>query len=236
MTMSNSFTFLDLGPWNDLRRRAVLSWWRPDVLGAHEGWSLSKADPGQVLACFSELKLKPGIKLWAYQFKENDSGNGFVIALPAGSDPLDYLPTPEAPLPVSPVQLMSVLEGDATPQSYFQASLFLRECKELGALGHGINWLDHHLLTNDCWDNTKGPHVGYNFEPLVVNLHDWNWLCDMPQQFVPRLETRGPDSGPRLTFYTYHGRNDPRITRHEDVFATQGYSLHSKEETIALAK
>ena len=53
---------------------------------AATGWSKSLIDPAKLVEIFAPLKLKKGIVLRAYQFKEGGNGNGVVWAMPANAE------------------------------------------------------------------------------------------------------------------------------------------------------
>lgn len=216
--MTTTHRFQDLEQANERRRRAVLTWFRPEVLDAPEGWSVSRADPSELLECFPPLALRPGVKLCGYQFRDGTSGNGLVLALPQEAAPELFLPEPHsAPGLAAYADVLAAVRGDASPESYFAASLFRRECDEFGAFGDGISWLDQHLLNNDCWDAAGAQVVSHNYEELSLRRDEWSWLEPPPDDFAPLLEADG--TGLTLTFHTYHGRRDARITRHVDTFA-----------------
>jgi hypothetical protein len=216
--MTTTHRFSDLEQANARRRRAVLTWFRPEVLDAPEGWSVSKADASELLECFPPLGLRPDIKLCGYQFRDGDSGNGLVVALPREVAPELFLPDPHAaPDLTAYADVLAAVRGDGSPESYFAASLFRRECGEFGATGHGISWLDQHLLNDDCWDVAGGQVVSHNYEQLSLRRDEWSWLEPPPDDFAPVLEADGPAL--TLTFYTYYGREDPGITRHVDTFS-----------------
>jgi hypothetical protein len=126
---------------------------------------------------------------------------------------------------------MSAVLGDGSPESYFAASLFRRECGEFGASGDGISWLDHHLLNENCWDADGGRVVSHNYEELSLRRDDWAWLEPPPDDFAPVLEAGG--AALTLTFHTYHGRRDEKITRHVDTFDGADYRFGPAARVIA---
>jgi hypothetical protein len=142
------------------------------------------------------------------------------VALPPEVAPELFLPDPpSAPGLAVYADVSAAVRGDGSPESYFAASLFRRECGEFGASGHGISWLDQHLLNDDCWDAPGERVVSHNHEELSLSRDEWSWLEPPPDDFAPMLEA--DDTALTLTFYTYHGREDARITRHVDTF-TEG--------------
>lgn len=230
--MTTMHRFPDLAQANERRRRAVLTWFRPEVLDAPEGWSVSRADAGELLECFSPLRLRPDMKLCGYQFREGDSGNGLVGALPREAAPELLLPDPPSALGLAAyADVMAFVQGDGSPESYFAASLFQRECSEFGAFGHGSSWLDYHLLNDDCWDASGEPFVSHNYERVSLRRDEWSWLEPPPADFAPTLETGG--AVPVLTFYTYHGREAAMLTRHVDTFSEGVYRFSPTAQVIA---
>ncbi|MBE8540249.1 hypothetical protein ICJ57_09015 [Geoglobus acetivorans] len=117
---------------------------------AKSGWQKSPVSPMDVLRLFSKLKIKRGYELIAYMFRKGLQGKGVVWAVPEGHFPeveecmkLDEVgtPKPEKALPPS-----RVLDGDRSPESYIQASIFLREMDEFGALWYELKWGLHEII------------------------------------------------------------------------------------------
>lgn len=230
--MTTTHRFHDLEQANERRRRAVLTWFRPEVLDAPEGWSVSRADPSALLECFPPLGLRPGVKLCGYQFRDGDSGNGLVVALPHEVAPELFLPDPQSAHGLAAyADVSAAVRGDGSPESYFAASLFRRECGEFGASGHGTSWLDQHLLNDDCWDAAGARVVSHNYEELALSRDDWTWLEPPPGDFAPVLKAHG--AALALTLHTYHGREDARITRHVDTFAAGDCRFEPAARVIA---
>jgi hypothetical protein len=227
MTTSTQSVLPDLESLNGWRRCAITTWFRPDLLDCPEGWSLSKADPAEVLSCFPGLKLRDGMALRGYEFKEWNNANGLVLPLPPETPPEQFLPDPPALAKTAGVaEVMSAISGDVTPQSYLAASLFYRELREFGALGHGINWLDYHLLNNSSW---TGEHASHADEPLALHKEEWDWL-EAVDNFDPAVNSAG--SAVSVSFYTFHGRENELIERHVDRFV-DGYRFQSATSKVA---
>ncbi len=188
-----------------------------------EGWSKCDADPMQVLAVFTALRLRPGYVLRAYQFRQRGNGNAVVWALPAAApfpEPqecprlADRFLAPPCP-PGALADFMEAVEGDGTLWSYASASLLARELRELGALWHGIAWGTHTLL--------DGPPHG--------SVADWQWLKAPPVEWRPQVSQS--DTVVTVTFYTYSGLGREAIYRHVDTFAVGRYTFVAQETCIA---
>ncbi|AIY89299.1 hypothetical protein [Geoglobus acetivorans] len=117
---------------------------------AKNGWQKSPVSPMEVLRLFGRLKVREGFELIAYVFRDGLQGKGVVWAVPEGHFPevgecakLDEVGTPKPEKALLPSM---VLDGDGTPESYIQASIFLREMDEFGALWHELRWGLHEII------------------------------------------------------------------------------------------
>jgi hypothetical protein len=91
------------------------------------GWFKSPANPELIVKGFSQLRIKDGYKLQAYQYSDGSNGNGVVWAIPANMD----LPEPDecdqidehflsAPKPSFALNdFMQAIDGDQTPLLLF---------------------------------------------------------------------------------------------------------------------
>ncbi len=197
------------------------------------GWSLAPYDPNALFDAFPCLQLKDGYRLAAYQFHEGGNGNGFVFVTPADKGLPDpdqemefFWPSSGAPV-LSPggtplpewahADVARFLEGDGSPLSYFQASIFMRELQEMGAEWHGCSWATHEVLTS---------------AGRIPRLK-WEWNERRPRDWRP-LVGQNPDGLRQVVFYSYSGLGQERILRHTDTFV-EGYQFNSVETAIALA-
>ncbi len=171
--------------------------WR---VSAEEGWQKSPVSPMEVLRLFDRLSLKEGFELVAYVFRSGLRGRGVVWAVPEGHFPeireCERLDSAGTPRPKSAVSPSMVLDGDGSPESYIQASLFLREMEEFGALWDELEWGLHEII--DGVPEGYGIPEGVDPRPKVI------------------LEER-----PVTEFLTVQ-LLERRIYRHFDVF--EGYS------------
>lgn len=123
-----------------LHRKSMGVW---EDMDTKPGWQKSKVNPMDVLKIFPNIWIKEDYVLRAYVFRSNMGGNGIVWAVPEGSefpevgecevlDGILHSPKPENAVPFT-----DVIEGDNSPESYIQASIFVREMFEFGAFWHG---------------------------------------------------------------------------------------------------
>jgi hypothetical protein len=118
-----------------------------------------------VLAAFPTLWMRGGFVLRAYQFCAGGNANAVVWAVP-GNQPLRE-PDPDKAPPRPPDALddfMEAIEGDGSPRSYLSASIFARECSELGADWHGRGWSDVQIIYEDPLKSGK------------TDADRWKWL------------------------------------------------------------
>ena len=199
------------------------------------GWSISSVDPAGVLAVFEPLRLKPGFTLRAYQFTSGGNGNGFVWAIPEGSE----LPHPDRcprledrflspPKPPSALDdLMEAVDGDGSAFSYLCTSIAARELAEFGAMWHGVSWgavrvlgSDPRADRNDSADSSDVP-----------SKDGWSWLSPEPAGWEPTVEM-GEESV-LVSFLTYTALGEVKISRVSDRFAVGSYVFSSGTEVLA---
>jgi hypothetical protein len=174
------------------------------------GWHLAPYDPNALLGCFPHIRLRDGHRLASYQFKVGRNGNGLVMIVPIGRE----LPPPTG----DQTRLSSIadpgvlprwasrdvaryVQGDGTALSYFEASLFLREVYELGALWHGCSWGTHEIVT-EHGDLPPSP---------------WTWRVRRPESLAPTV-AEWDDGRKRVEFYTHTGLERERVCRHRDNY------------------
>lgn len=200
-----------------------------------QGWSLASFDPNILLDAFPLLQLRDGHQLAGYQYYEGGNGNGFVFAIPARRwlpDPpedglsFDWSPSgapvfqaSEPPLPEwAHADVERYLEGDGSPHSYFQASIFMRELREMGAHWHGSSWSTHEVLTSAA----------------QIAKQRWKWKTVKPRDWRPVVR-REPEGLPQVVFYSHSGLGRERILLHRDTF-TEGYRFDEAEDIVALGE
>lgn len=199
------------------------------------GWSHASFDPMLLLDAFLLLWLRDGYKLEAYQYYEAGDGNGFVFAVPLGRslpDPppagFGFDPAPSGPPLFTPAGRLfpdwaradfeRFLEGDGSPLSYFQASIFVRELREMGAFRHESSWPAHEVLTS----------------AVEFPRQRWRWQEEEPRQWCPSIRRLSGGEW-QVSFYTHTGLGRERIFRHIDTY-TEGYSFESDERVVAFGE
>jgi hypothetical protein len=199
------------------------------------GWNLADFDPNLLFDAFSCLQLRRGFRLAAYQFVEGGNANGFVFAIPTHrslpeppEDGFGFAWSPsgspifccgERPLPGwVHADVECFLEGDDSPFSYFQASIFLRELREMGACWHGCSWSTHDVLTS----------------ATGITKQNWEWKEERPRDWRPVV---WQDSAGKwhVSFYTHTGLGQEQIILHDDKY-TEGYQFEPDEKVIALGE
>ena len=198
------------------------------------GWSFASYNPNLLFEAFTCLQLRDGYKLASYQFFQGSKGNGFVFAIPmrealpdppeegfgfdwpASANPVLYS---EHPLPEwMRSDFESFLEGDASPLSYFQASIFVRELREMGSLWHGCSWSTHEVL----------------LAAAQMPEQKWEWQDEPPRDWRPFVQQNANGLWD-VVFYSYTGLGQEQIVRHKDTFV-KGYQFDINDTVIALGE
>lgn len=231
------------------RLKRLCGWWRSsDIDGAVDemesgdhGWRIATYDPNRLLACCKYIWLKKGFKLASYDFGDDEDGNGFTLVIPkhktlpdpAGQDiamgwdmdkPVFQISGETAPDWLRS-DIEAFLEGDHSPRSYFEASMFIRKIHEVGARGHGFSWVDHKVLTSPVIND------GTDWKWDQQGPIDWKWCQQEPTDWRP-LVTYKADGQTEVTFYTFTNVGLERLVRHTDTYI-DGYRMTTAEATIA---
>ena len=212
------------------------------------GWSKSPIEPSKLLTVFPELKLRDGYVLRAYVFKEDANSNGFVWALPADAE----FPAPEdsprleshflkPPKPFDALDdVMEVIAGDDSPESYLHASLLRREFKEFGGGWHGVRWGVNTVLDDSPWNR---PPAGEEESPAMYpesKPEEWKWIAARPDDWKP--EVRLEKDKAIVTFYSYtplaaeldDGQEEKeRVIRHTETYRRGKYRPLIAEKKLA---
>jgi hypothetical protein len=199
------------------------------------GWYLSPYNPNKLITLFPTLHMRKGYHLGAYQYQDVSA---FVFIIPKSrtlpkrppdkalqslfygfsfndsnsednvKDSLHGLPT------WASQDIEAYVEGDCSPLSYFQASVFLREITELGKTWHQLYWAHHGLVS----------------APENLPDEEWTWYEPAPKYWCPVV---WKDEGDRwnVTFYTFNDK-DADIVFHNDTF-TKGYQIETFSTSIA---
>ncbi len=196
------------------------------------GWSIASYDPNILFDAFPRLQLRDGFQLAAYQYHAGGKGDGFVFVIPLRR----WLPDPrgkESGLDWSSLGLTDFhadrkllpawvhrdvenhLEGDGSELSYFQASIFIRELREMGSLRHGCSWCTHEVLTSAA---------------RIARQH-WAWMEPKPRNWRPVVR-QNPEGVRQVVFYSHTGLGQERIILHIDTFF-RDYRFNAVEKTVA---
>jgi hypothetical protein len=169
-------------------------------------------DPAGLFKYFPCLRLKKGFHVDSYltggYSSSRTGGEGFVYILPDGyklpmpesaeldEQLLDFL-TERTDDSISPLpewaheDVGSFLEGDGSPLSYFQASMFVRDLRELGAFWHGLTWGVERVLSSSR---------------KIPKNEDWTWHESKPAPWLP-IVWQDEDNGWNVVFYTHDTMN-----------------------------
>lgn len=235
-----------------LRRAAQEHLQRPESVPS--GWSISNVDLDRVLEVFPSLTLKRGYTFNAYLCHNGQGGHGVVYAVPSGTtladpsdwpeeqidaafdDRLNYRPPPPAEaLP----DVMSAIEGDGSPSSYFEASLLRRELDEFGAFWHALKWTTEEILGSDPFADPgrrkKMVAEGERRERLLRMYPkgytpDWQWNSEKPTTWAPTVQ-EAASGEVEVLFFTHSGLEQHRIIRHHDTYCDGSYG-HDGEVTV----
>lgn len=193
-------------------RRAAWDAWMHDVPpDTPEGWSLSPADPGRVVAALPGLALAPGRALHGYQHRSDRDGSGVVYAFAADAAPAP--PDGDPPHPPGARPAMSAVRVDGSPGSFLAASVLARELSEFGAVGHGVAWLAETVLDTDPWS------AGIDFLGPVKSPSEragWEWLEPEPDDWPAHVWI--DDARALVRLYTFTALGSEAILRHEDTY------------------
>jgi hypothetical protein len=212
------------------------------------GWSKSRVDPAKLLTVFPELRLREGYVLRAYIFKDDANSNGFVWALPVDAE----FPAPNdcprieshflrPPKPFDALDdMMEVIVGDDSPESYLHASILRRELKEFGGGWHGIQWGMNTVLDDNPWNQPpSGEEDSMSMYP-ESKQEEWKWIAPKPANWRP--EVRLEENRAIVTFYSYtplsaeldNGEMEKeRIIRHTETYRRGKYRPLIAEQKIA---
>jgi hypothetical protein len=212
------------------------------------GWSKSRVEPAKLLTVFPDLKVREGYVLRAYVFKEEANSNGFVWALPADAEfpEPDDCPRLEShflkpPKPFDALDdMMEVIVGDDSPESYLHASILRRELKEFGGGWHGIVWGMNTVLDDTPWN--PPPRDEEDVGPMYPESKpaEWNWIAAKPESWKP--EVRLEKDKAIVTFYSYtplsaeldNGEEEKeRIIRHTETYRRGKYRPLVVEKKLA---
>ncbi|WP_236035122.1 hypothetical protein [Alkalihalobacterium elongatum] len=190
------------------------------------GWSKSIGNPEMVILGFSQLRIKEGYKLRAYQYTEGGNGNGIVWAIPSEKelpDPREceiledfFLSPPKPEFALS--DFMAVIDGDKSPLSYLQASIVYHELHEYGAMWHGVSWGRDMIL----------PHNN------ILSEYEWEMEEEEPKIIEPHFYYN-TEGNPVVIFHTINDIGVVTFNRYEHIFSKGDYTLSVNKKCIATA-
>ncbi len=187
-------------------------------------WFISSMDPGAALLKLPGVTVQPGYRLVTYLHRTPADGIGITWAVPEAMSTTAQLETAltakcdlqHPPKPAGALaDLMEVIRGDGSPQSFLIASLLRRELREFGTLGKFCNWTHHRLI------NAVPPQV------------KWDWKAKQPQDFSPKVLVY-PDQKVAIEFFTCRVTAPVAIFQHVDQYAPNQYKAASADRAIAI--
>ncbi len=204
-----------------------------------DGWSKSLVDPMKLMALFRPLQVKKGYRLMAYQFKEENNGNGVVWAMPVGAtfpEPGELLEGNttlfRAPKPGKSLDnVMEVVEGDRSAKSFLLASILKRELDEFGAMWHGITWTAHLVLDADPWQGPASTETDNPLDHPSWPASKWQWKTEKPVDWRPTVSVTGDVA--KVKFYTFSAVGKEGIYEHVDEYRPGEYRFTTERKKIA---
>ncbi|MFP7492952.1 hypothetical protein SFC66_04110 [Terribacillus saccharophilus] len=148
------------------------------------GWNLSLDNPQYIVNEFSQLSIKDGFKLRAYQHWMSVAGAGLIYAIPTDSS-LPEVPILEEipPKPDDALEdFMEAIEGNQLPLSYIQAAICYHELHEFGAYWHSVRWGEDRILPDASISD-------------ITDLKEKNFRLkaqELPESLLPRFFMKIP--------------------------------------------
>lgn len=215
---------------NALRQTANQLWMQAEYLDVEEGWSRSKVDISAFMQVFEGIHCHPDMAVYAFQFREGDSGNGLLLACPKEQSAEWVLEHLKQDQDVSHCFLEKHFWAMVDGWGPMALLLFLKEAGEFGAFGHGISWQEEELIDDALWNSGEVP-VSFLGEPFNKPLPElWQWRADEPVDFNPVLKLRENSISAEL--YTMSYRENYYLRRYNYDFDKQSGRLLTREVTI----
>ena len=220
---------------DDLRKQAREA--RKVNMDGPDGWCISEVDPTDLLKVFRTLRLKDGFVLRSHQYREDGNGDGLVWAMPVDAPLLDpgngwsgrQRLHPHALRPAEALSnLMDAIQGDGTPWSYLEASLFAREIDDFGVFWQGSPKESDVILGAD-------PFCTGQQRAIVGQTPDgdaWRWNEPKPTSWEPSFQQASETV--TITFYTYRRVGRENIFRTVDTFRLGQYAFETESMKVAV--
>jgi hypothetical protein len=197
---------------NELRKQARVA--RMVRVDGPDEWCISDVDPTGVLHVFKTLRLNEGLVLRAYQYREDGNGDAFVWAIPIDVPFPDRQPHQYPPKPTEALtDLMEAIEGDGTPWSYMEASLFARETDEFGVFWEGRLAEQDIILGVDPFPTGE----------RVTNA--WKWNERKPVLWAPSFQQINETA--TVTFHAYSRLGRESVFHIVDSFRRGKYTFET---------
>ncbi len=218
-------------------RREATDVWQQAVAGAEQGWALGDVDVDSVLAPFG-VAVAPGWELVVLTARWGRDGEGRVLAVPAGAAAgvrkglenllSDYDQDDPPEVEEAAADVGQALTGERSDRGLLLASLAVRELAEVGAAGHGWDWLEEQIVEGDGplpqlptgWDAPEG-------------VENWDWAAPRPHRWSPSVE-RSPSSA-TVRFFTYRAAGGHELACHTDTYGADGLAARRSRLTLARA-
>ncbi|WP_224773325.1 hypothetical protein [Metabacillus idriensis] len=201
------------------------------------GWTISRDNPERVIQSFSQLNIRKGFKLRAYQYSAGGNGNSVVWAIPHERE----LPPPEEcmysdeqsmehPKPDFACEnVMHAVDGDYSPLSYLQAAIAYHELGEFGAMWHGCYWSAEDILPLDEYEYKEAESV----KDYLYTLDDWSEFKTIPTSLRPAFFFK--NDRPTIVFYTKNDIGMIKLSRYTHTFEKESYVQKVDCEDLAFA-
>ncbi len=220
-------------------RHEATEHWQEELSVAEQGWAVAQLDLEPVLSPFG-VSVAPSWELVVLTRRSGRDGEGRVLAIPLGSmarvrDDLGRafadLDDDDEPPPVegAAVDLGQALRGPRDDRGLLLASLAVRELAEVGAAGHGWDWLEETIVEGD------GPLPELP-DAWGAPLHPdaWDWGAARPSRWSPEVQ-RDPGSA-RVRFFTYGAAGGHALACHVDLYGGSGLVARRSRTTVARAR
>jgi hypothetical protein len=213
-------------------REAAEDVWREALREVDDGWSLvgrDVLDLGSVVEPFG-LALDPAYDLVLVTARWGRDGEGHLFAVPSEvadevradlSEELDDWDEDEPPsVEAAESDIGVALTGDGSDEAVLMASVACRELHEVGAAGHGADWMDEVVLGEDGPDESEQPA--------------WDWRGPQPERWAPTVTRAGGEL--IVVFHTQTDVGGHRLIRYEDRYRPGALAARRRYDVLAEAE